>query len=342
MADFQRAVGLSHWIDVERQLENEYLALLNRAFKVVNMNAARFSQYMPRGAKTEQCRPGLTSIQPWTCTRVKLLEHATGVPNDEDPSFVNASYMGEHGFIGAGMPQGDAAREAFWRCCFEQKVRQIIMLNLPSEQSNMPYWPHEVTRGGFKDLVDEPRRYGNFLVRVAEVITRQRPEIVHRRFRVEYAPQPECGAPGSGLPPAPVDGAYAKRRIWTVEQHCYLSWPDMSVPENKAKFVTFVEDVLRLRKLHKYRCLVHCMGGAGRTGSFLTIAHVMLAMDAYKRGLISELPTVSDIILELRKHRDQQVQTEIQFKLCTRIVSGFVFPVPKTLRGSIAVSFARD
>ena len=322
MDDFYRAVGLSHWINFERTLEQEYVALLNRAFKLINMNSAKFSEYDCQGPRADTCRPGLTTVQPWAHNRIALDPRFASCRDDPDPTFVNASPMPNR-FIASGMPQSAAGREAFWACCFQYRVKQIVMLNLPGEQDNAPYWPHAPQRTSFRDVMNEPVRYGSFLVTLLEAIGRQRPEIVHRRFRVEYAP---LGGEGGEGPR--VGGG---KRSSIVEHHHYTDWRDMSVPENKAKFIAFLEDILSIRRLHPRPVLVHCFGGAGRTGTFICIAQMLFGLDLWKRGLLAQAPTLVDTILELRKHRQDQVQTQDQYKFCHRIIYGYVFPEPNSI-----------
>ena len=91
MDDFYRAVGMSHWLTYERQLEEDWDALLNKAFKCINLNSENFKQYSSSGPRAETSRKGIITIQPWCSNRIQLSPLLASIPDDPDPTFVNAS-----------------------------------------------------------------------------------------------------------------------------------------------------------------------------------------------------------------------------------------------------------
>ena len=303
------------WLRTERELEGKWEALEEQTFVEIIGFGKRQSQWMkydpPEGPKTVPCRPGLSAIQPWACNRVLL--SAEGAPAlasdgetvDPDPTYVNASLMG-HSFIAAGVPQNPDAREAFWRLVVEQRVAQVVMLNQPLEQDNMPYWPHTMTPSGkdYRDLLDQPVRFGRVEVTLRGS-RRANAATWHRRLEVR------------------LDGGEAR----AVDQHHFTQWPDMAVPSDPQLFLEgLLLPVLHLRATHDDRVLVHCHGGLGRTGTFICAAILLIEREAAKRGLMSKIATVSEKVLDLRKQRPDQVQAAEQYKFIHRILYGIEMP----------------
>ncbi|KAK6062132.1 Protein-tyrosine phosphatase [Cooperia oncophora] len=84
----------------------------------------------------------------------------------------------------------------------------------------------------------------------------------------------------------------------------WQDWPDRGVPEAD------IAPVLLLGKLRESATpiIVHCSAGIGRTGSIVLIEH---ALELLSRN--EPLLEISGYLLELRKQRNNSVQTEQQY-----------------------------
>lgn len=80
---------------------------------------------------TGQMEEKVFTIGPFEESRVVLSE-IVGAPEEWDTTYYNASWIGKE-FIACSMPQGDRAREAFWRMVYEYDIATIVMLNEDSE-----------------------------------------------------------------------------------------------------------------------------------------------------------------------------------------------------------------
>jgi protein tyrosine phosphatase len=89
----------------------------------------------------------------------------------------------------------------------------------------------------------------------------------------------------------------------------YDDWEDMRIPDDKQCFVDFVHFTNKQFQDLKLRgpMVVHCFGGAGRTGTFLTI-HITLQKIQRFGGRAIE---VGDLIEMMRNERASLVQTPV-------------------------------
>src|SRR3989338_7845073 len=98
------------WLRTEREMEKKWEDLEERTFTHIIGFGKRTSHWTkydpPDGPKLVPCRPGLSSMMPWTCNRILLSREnappfcSDGVTIDPDPTFVNASEM-TYSFIAA-------------------------------------------------------------------------------------------------------------------------------------------------------------------------------------------------------------------------------------------------
>jgi protein tyrosine phosphatase len=316
------------WLLTERQLERNYEELEERTFcEIVGFGKQNhpFQRYeTPEGPKIVPSKPGLSDYPPWGCNRLLLTAEnappvcADGRSVDPDPTYVNASPM-LFGFIAAANPQNPDAREAFWRGVYEHQVAQIVMLNSPLEQDNLPYWPHTITTSGrdFRDVLNESVRFGRIEVTLKSAGRVNRASW-HRVFQLRL----DEGEPRE------------------VHHHHFTEWPDMGVPSDPQLFTDgFLLPVLRQRAGHQQPIVVHCHAGRGRTGTFICAAVLLLMREAHQLDLINRVPTVAEQLIELRKLRPDQVQATDQFKFVHRIVFGVAMPART---GDQQWSFIRD
>ncbi|VDM55848.1 unnamed protein product [Angiostrongylus costaricensis] len=84
----------------------------------------------------------------------------------------------------------------------------------------------------------------------------------------------------------------------------WVDWPDRGVPD---------ADLFPVHLLDKLRSctgpiIVHCSAGIGRTGSIVLIEHALELLNSGK-----PLLEISNYLVELRKQRNNSVQTEHQY-----------------------------
>lgn len=321
MAFLREYNDFDQWLSMERRLEAKWEQLEERTYAELvgfGKRKSSFERYEPPedSPKAKTCKPGaLGVVTPWISNRIQLSQEnapevtCEGTP-DPDPTYVNASPMSLK-FIAAAVPQNDDAREAFWRCIYEQDVAQIVMLNQPLDMENVPYWPHSiVVRSGssrsYVDRINEPVVFGN--MRVTCTSAHRESFGWTRSFFVELLKG---------------DAAPAKQ----ITQHHFTQWPDMAIPiDPKVFYDGFMLPVLTHRAHHGRPVLVHCHAGLGRTGTFITIAILLVEREKMNKGEIPKIPSVEEQIFELRKQRPDQVQALEQFKFIHRIVFDFELP----------------
>jgi protein tyrosine phosphatase len=95
--------------------------------------------------------------------------------------------------------------------------------------------------------------------------------------------------------------------VESVVHFHYTAWPDHGVPDYATSILSFHKRVMKdLRKM-KGPLLVHCSAGVDRTGTFITIDHVLEQIE--KKGFV-DIPAV---IQNLRQQRTTIVQTPDQY-----------------------------
>ncbi|WAR09002.1 PTPRB-like protein, partial [Mya arenaria] len=184
-----------------------------------------------------------------------------------------------------------ATFDDFWRMVWEQNVDTIVMLTKLVEKGRIKcdkYWPD----------VNEPVYYGDLVVSVTSESNLS--DYTLRIFEIKMK---------------------GERR--SVRQFAYLKWPDMGCPEDPEMLLEFVKSV----KEHNKRpggaqnagpMIVHCSAGVGRTGTFIVVDHVLQhirdhdEVDVYK------------LVLDMRNHRCNMVQTEDQFIYIHECLKAFI------------------
>ncbi|KAK6733259.1 hypothetical protein RB195_017171 [Necator americanus] len=92
--------------------------------------------------------------------------------------------------------------------------------------------------------------------------------------------------------------------IHTCTHYHWLDWPDRGVPEAD------LAPIALLGKLKESTTpiIVHCSAGIGRTGSIVLIQHALELLQTNK-----QLLEICNYLLELRKQRNNSIQTEHQY-----------------------------
>ncbi|KAG6011053.1 hypothetical protein E4U21_000084 [Claviceps maximensis] len=114
-----------------------------------------------------------------------------------------------------------------------------------------------------------------------------------------------------------VDGEPQPRVIWHL---LYTRWPDFGVPtlDDMESFL----DLMQLSRDHNnasYPRIIHCSAGVGRTGTFISLEHLMreLRSGAFTRldhAEQQQFDPIYDTVDQLRQQRRSMVQSEAQYR----------------------------
>ncbi|KAL5011077.1 hypothetical protein ScPMuIL_013382 [Solemya velum] len=217
-----------------------------------------------------------TNILPYDHSRVKLLPL-----DDEDGSdYINANYMpgfsSQREYIAAQGPL-PGTKDDFWRMVWEQNVHIIVMLTQLKERGKIKcdkYWP---------DQVKEPVFIGDLIIQMySESVL---PDYTIRVIELKLGD---------------------RSRI--VKQFHFLKWPDFGCPEKTWPVINFIVAV-RLHMPHIRGCpnIIHCSAGVGRTGTFITVDHLIQHIQEH------DDIDIYGLVYQLRDNRPNMVQTEDQY-----------------------------
>ncbi|KAG6037012.1 hypothetical protein E4U41_005348 [Claviceps citrina] len=118
-----------------------------------------------------------------------------------------------------------------------------------------------------------------------------------------------------------VDGEAEARVIWHL---LYTRWPDFGVP-TLDDMQSFLE-LMRISRLHSdasHPRIIHCSAGVGRTGTFISLEHLMRELDSGSFAHVADKDDnddpdqshdlIYDTVDHLRQQRRSMVQSEIQY-----------------------------
>ncbi|XP_052243587.1 tyrosine-protein phosphatase Lar-like isoform X4 [Dreissena polymorpha] len=269
-------ISLAAFPDQVDKMHKDSNLLFADAFKMLKDKSPA---YPSTAAETQQCRPKnrYTNIMPFDHSRVKLL----AVDDVEGSDFINANfipgYTSPREYIATQGPM-QMTFDDFWRMVWEQSVDTIVMLTKLAEKGRNKcdqYWP----------TLNEPVFYGDIVVSIKS--ESNLPDYTLRIFEIKPSKGPS--------------------RI--VKHFLYLKWPDMGCPDDPQMLLDFVKSV----RDHTQRpdrtnpTVVHCSAGVGRTGTFIAVDHLLQHIRDHEDVDIFQL------VLDMRKHRCNMVQTEDQF-----------------------------
>uniref|UniRef100_A0A915EVP0 Protein-tyrosine phosphatase n=1 Tax=Ditylenchus dipsaci TaxID=166011 RepID=A0A915EVP0_9BILA len=215
-----------------------------------------------------------------------VLQWPAGTTED----FVHANWVThelfENRFICSQAPL-DSTVGDFWRICWQENVRQIIMLCRCEELGKAKcaqYWPVEV---------DEQKTMTYGLTITCQKIDRSDKNFIHTRLLLS------CGQ----------ESRRVDHRQWTT-------WPDKSVPQTPLAPFRLLQYT---RKQNKYPSLIHCSAGVGRTGTMVAIEMIYKSLSS---GIV---PDSSRLLQNLRSQRHLAVQTEDQYVYCHYAIIQFAY-----------------
>ncbi|XP_052244726.1 receptor-type tyrosine-protein phosphatase S-like [Dreissena polymorpha] len=214
-------------------------------------------------------------ILPFDHSRVKLRQ----TDDVDGANYINANYIPGYKSRGEYIATQGPLRttfEDFWRMIWEQKVDIIVMLTNLVEKGKFKcdmYWPD-----------NEQVFYGNLLV--SKQSERDLSFYKLRIFEIKLNKE---------------------RR--SIKHFWFIKWPDAGCPEKPKLFLEFVQAVQKARAPAGNGCpfVVHCSDGVGRTGTFIAVDHLLQHIRDHEDVDIFQL------VLDIREHRCNMVQTEAQF-----------------------------
>jgi protein tyrosine phosphatase len=225
------------------------------------------------------------NVMPFDKTRCKL----STVPGIDGSDYINANFIeGYHkgkAFIATQGPLPDTIDD-FWRMIWEHKCTSIVMLANEREGAKVmchKYWPDNGSQ-----------MYGSYEVTLYS--HKEYPDYVLREFKIVDSRDPE----GSSQ---------------HIKQFQYVSWPSKGVPLSAIGLLDLREQVEKWQRTSGDKpIVVHCSGGCGRTGTYISIC---LLVDRLKsEGLVDVFQTVR----ALRLQRPGMVRSVEQYDFCYKSV----------------------
>lgn len=216
-----------------------------------------------------------TNIVPYDHSRVKLLP----TDDEEGSDYINANYIPGHNspreFI---VTQGPlfGTRDDFWRMCWEQNSRAIVMLTRCIEKGREKcerYWPYD----------SQPVMYGDIQVTLLN----------------------ECQYPDWTISELKVSRGDVTR---TVRHFHFTTWPDFGVPEPPSTLVKFVKAFReKVYPSNNHPIIAHCSAGVGRSGTFIALDRILQHIQTH------DTVDIFNIVCEMRRERCHMVQNEQQY-----------------------------
>jgi len=226
---------------------------------------------------------------PYNKNRVKLIPIA-GIRQSD---YINASivdgFQQKNAFIAAQAPLENTVND-FWRMVLEKNVHIIVMLTKLEEKGTDKcylYWPQASTVS-----------YGNVLVGFID--SKQEDNIAIHQLRITNK---------------------QTQQSWTVTHYNYLGWPDFGHPETGTELIHLIGLVQRNNRdipNETGPILVHCSGGVGRSGVFISV------LNSIERLKAKDVVDVFQTTRALRLQRTAMVQTINQYMFCYQALKDYL------------------
>lgn len=233
--------GFSHPIQIsefEEYIKNNETAILAE-FESLGVPAKPLKPWevakQPQNLVKHRYYSGEDVLLTYDHTRVVL----ETLPNQPGSDFIAANWVDSYDhprrFIGTQCPMNTTAND-FWRMVWQVGAPQVV--NLAS--------PHDMEKGKcFKYFPDSNTQFGDIHIRYLD--TEEETDVHVRNYVLEKGSE--------------------KRPLTHLH---FQSWPDLGVPEKPTQLWNLIKRY-REDKLHSTSkpLVVHCVGGVGRTGTFL-------------------------------------------------------------------------
>jgi protein tyrosine phosphatase len=203
-----------------------------------------------------------------------------------DGDYINANFIDARRlfsvpfvYIAAQSPLRNTVFD-FWRMIFENNVMFIVMLCAEIEAGKTKserYWP---------EGEGQTMSFGPLTIELISENVRN--DTIFRQIAVRTAA--------------------GKERV--IQHMQYIRWPDQGIPANSSGLMEIMHALGRSTLSNNTPILVHCSGGIGRTGVFITI-HIALALFQHEQPL-----SVCRIVAILKYCRTGMVQRKDQYLFC--------------------------
>ncbi|XP_050531444.1 tyrosine-protein phosphatase Lar isoform X2 [Daktulosphaira vitifoliae] len=251
-------------------------------FKKLALVKSEFCRFVSASLPVNKPKNRLVHLLPFESTRVCLSGGSSRGLEGSD--YINANFIDGYrqrsAYIATQGPLQNTTDD-FWRMLWEHNSTIVVMLTKLHEMGRekcYQYWPSE-----------RSVRYDTFVV---EPITEYNmPQYILREFKVTDT----------------IDNASR-----TVRQFQFTDWPEQGVPKSAEGFIDFIGQVHKTKEQFGQEgpITVHCSGGVGRTGVFISLSIVLERMQC--EGAIDLFQTIRI----LRTQRPAMVQTEEQYQFC--------------------------
>jgi netrin-G3 ligand len=270
----------SHYKKLQTTDESTGKTLLELELQRLNASIHKKPQQSEGTKPANRGKNRFADILPYDTTRCRL-SSVIGVAGSDyiNANFING-YTMKNAFIATQGPLPDTIAD-FWRMVWEYKCHTVIMLTKEKESGRVrchKYWP------------DGNDMYGQ--LQVVQLTETPYSEYVLREFKLIDTKDK------SSLP---------------VKHFQFLGWPEESgkVPSHGADLIDLIGQVQKWqRTAGTAPVIVHCSGGSGRTGTFITIANLLDCLKS--EGVVDVFQTVRT----LRLQRPNMVRTVEQYRYC--------------------------
>eukprot|EP01119_Soliformovum_irregulare_P018289 TRINITY_DN5580_c0_g1_i1.p1 TRINITY_DN5580_c0_g1~~TRINITY_DN5580_c0_g1_i1.p1 ORF type:complete len:394 (+),score=72.89 TRINITY_DN5580_c0_g1_i1:167-1348(+) len=244
------------------------------------------------------CDPSIDMTKNRSSDNLPTLEgllHQENVDQKLSIPYINAAIMEHHGvsYITTQHPLMTSLVD-FWKMILHEKPAIILMLN--------GYEYNEEQKRRSQGMIkDEDMLYPNYWPSDGQPLVHT--ESGHN-FEVSCRDRTSQGNITSMELVIICDGIVSH----VCHHICFNAWQDQSIPDLR----DFVDLWRRIEQHHPQKLVVHCIGGKGRTGSFVAID--IAAHELNQSGQMS----MDSIILDLRKKRMNMVAIDLQYLFCHR------------------------
>lgn len=209
-------------------------------------------------------------------------------------SYINLDWTKEgkyHNFIASQAPYAHNIQR-FWQLAWENGIDQIVMVTELQDEARgaqcPPYWP--LKKGESLSLDDNMKVT---LLEESWLLPEMKESIQMRKFQIRY----------QGVEK-------------TVSHYWYHNWPDQTAPKQDLTLRTLIGAVKsdKASLQTKSPILVHCHGGVGRTGVFITAYHM-----TQRKELNAAPVSMLEFVAHLRWQRPKLVSKPDQYIYCCRL-----------------------
>ncbi|GMT28043.1 hypothetical protein PFISCL1PPCAC_19340, partial [Pristionchus fissidentatus] len=212
---------------------------------------------------------------------IVCLDHSRVILNDNEGKgdYIHANYIRGIPFVNEFLcTQGPLQHTIadFWRMAWEHNVGYIVMLCELVEQGKKKcerYIPEK--KGEFLE-------FGEF--RVTTLIVKQEDHLLHTELLVE-----KLGATDKNL---------KKFYHWQ-----WRGWPDRGVPFSTAPMLRILREIRGSR----FKSIVHCSAGVGRTGTLVAVEYVLQSI------MQNQTVNMKEALKHIRNQRAHAIQTAAQY-----------------------------